>query len=99
MAKSKKQNKSNEGFRIANLLSPTEVSYARAASRGIKMDLDKDDFDKAKSEYRETELADISFVNSYIGNVKPLEVLSREDRKKADENEAEESDTGESNDR
>lgn len=100
MEKSKKKpNRENEGFRIANLLSPTEVSYARATSRGIKVDLDKDDFDKAKFEHRESEIADISLINNIISKVKPLEVLSREDRKKDEEHAVAETSTGESNDR
>lgn len=84
MAKSKKPNRTNEGFRIANLLSPTEVSYARATSRGIKADIDKADFVKAKADYRETEIRDLSFLNNYIDNVEAL-VFEKEKREEVKE--------------
>lgn len=71
----------NIGFRIADLLSPEETTYARAESRGLKFNVDKDAFEEAKIQHRQTQIADISVMESCIRKTEPIVVLSREERK------------------
>ena len=85
MTKSKKKNRTNDGFRLSDLLSPEEVSYARAEARGLKFEVDADAFVAKKLDHRTTKLADISMMDSIIENVKPLEIKKKEEAKEETE--------------
>lgn len=88
MAENKKKKKHREqqiGFRLSDLLSPEEVSYARAEARGLKFEIDADAFVSKKIDHRTTKLADISMIDSIIKNVKPLEIKKKEEAKEETE--------------
>lgn len=84
MAENKKKKKHREqqiGFRLSDLLSPEEVSYARAEARGLKFEIDADAFVVKKIDHRTTKLADVSMMDNIIKNVKPLEIKKKEETK------------------
>lgn len=80
--KNKKKHREQQiGFRLSDLLSPEEVSYARAESRGLKFEIDADAFVAKKIDHRTTKLQDISMMNNIIKNVKPIEIKKKEEAK------------------
>ena len=69
-----------EGFGVTSLLSPEEIALARSIARRYKFEVDKNEFNKAKLDFRTVDTVEDSFAWNYIANVKPMIVLTKEER-------------------